>query len=369
MPKRRKLPNGIGSITKLGKINGRNRVRPYMARLPSQYDINGKETRPIIGCYKTYNQALESLLNYTAPADDKATLLEVFQSYKDDLDYNDLSHKTQVKYNSNFEHFANLHHTPINQISQYDLQTVINDRVKNGYDEIDQGKTIHKNYSKDTIRQLKTVLVKTYEHAIEKGIIQRNIAKDLVVRGEAEKGDQGKNPFTDEELLSMYNNRKKIPFLDHIIVMSLTGLRTSEYRNLKVTSIDLKNNIIEDFGIKTDTGKQRIVYILPSIRAIITELKAQSKSGYLYEKDGKHMSDTTFRKDFQEALDQIGLPNHVPYDCRRSLATRAKKHKTKLRDISDMLGHKDETTTQKYYIIDDEIQIDEKELSKLDLKI
>ena len=369
MAKRRKLPNGMGSITKLGKVNGKKRVRPYMARLPAKYDIKGKETRQIVGCYKTYNEAFEALVNYTAPVDDKMTLKEVYESYKLDPDYNNLIRKTQVKYNSNFMHYIDLHNTPINLINQYDLQTVINDKVKNGYDDVVGGKVVHKEYSKDTIRQLKTVMVKIYDHAIENGLVERNIAKDLVVRGEKEKGKEGKNPFTDEELILMYKHRHQIPFLNHILVMALTGLRTSEYRNLKVSSIDLENNIIDDFGIKTDTGKQRIVYILKTIRPILSELIEQSQTGYIYEKDGKHMSDTTFRKDFTEALEELGIPDHVPYDGRRSLATRAKKRKVKIRNAADMLGHKDEITTDKYYIIDDEVKIDREDLDKLELDL
>lgn len=369
MAKRRRLPNGMGSITKLGKSRGRSRISPYMARLPARYDINGNEIRTVVGCYKTYNEAFEALVNYTAPVDDKATLKEVYDSYKEDPDYLNLIRKTQVKYNSNFQHYIDLHNTPINLINQYDLQTVINDRVKNGYDEVVGNETVHKNYSKDTIRQLKTVMVKIYDHAIENGLVDRNIAKDLVVRGEKEKGKEGKHPFTDEELILMYRNREKIPFLDHILVMSFTGLRTSEYRNLKVSSIDLENNIIDDFGIKTDTGKQRIVYILETIRPILKELIEKSQTGYIYEKNGKHMSDTTFRKDFNEALEELGIPDHVPYDGRRSLATRAKKRKVKIRNAADMLGHKDETTTDKYYIIDDEVEIDKEDLEKLDLDL
>ena len=369
MAKRRRLPNGMGSITKLGKSRGKKRLSPYMARLPAQYDINGKEVRPIVGCYKTYNEAFEALVNYTAPVDTKATLKEIYDSYTDGLDFAGLSHKTQVKYNTGFSHYQDLHNIPIDQITRYDLQQVIDTRVVEGYDTVEGGIEVHKEYSRATIRQLKTVMVKIYDHAIEKHILDQNIAEQLKVRGTAEKGDEGKNPFTDEELVIMYNKMNQIPFLKHILVMSLTGLRTSEYRNLRVDSIDLDNNIIEDFGIKTDTGKQRTVYILETIRPIIAELMKESKSGYLYEKDGKHMSDTTFRKDFQEAIKEAGLSDHVPYDCRRSLATRAKKHQARLRNVSDMLGHKDEKTTEKYYIIDDEIQIDEKEMSKLELVI
>lgn len=369
MARRRKLPNGMGSITKLGKVNGKTRVRPYLARLPARYDDNGNEERHIVGCFRTYNKALEALMVYTEPADNKATLKEVYESYKQDPDYNNLIRKTQVKYNSNFNHYIDLHNTPINLIKQYDLQTVINDKVKNGYDELEDGELVHKEYTKDTIRQLKTVMVKIYDHAIEKGQVDRNIAKDLVVRGEEGKGKEGKHPFTDEELILMYKNRHRIPFLDHILVMSLTGLRTSEYRNLKVSSIDLENNIIDDFGIKTDTGKQRIVYILKTIRPILAELIESSQTGYIYEKNGKHMSDSTFRKDFSKALEELGIPDHVPYDGRRSLATRAKKRKVKIRNAADMLGHKDEITTDKYYIIDDEVEIDKEDLDKLELDL
>lgn len=369
MAKRRKLPNGMGSITKVNsKVGGKKRVSPYLARLPAKYDINGKEYRTIVGYFKTWNEAFDALQNYTQPMEKKAPLIKVYESYKDTPDYQELSLKTQGKYNTNFKHFIDYHNKPINLIVQYDLQSVINDRVANGYDEVVKGKLLHKDYSQDTIRVMKTVLVKIYDHAIECGLVDRNIARDLIVRGQKPKGDEGKNPFTDEELILMYKHRHQIPFLNHIIVMALTGLRTSEYRNLKVDSIDMQNNLIVDFGIKTDAGKQRIVYILETIRPILAELKLKSTTGYIYEKNGKHMSDTTFRKDFDEALKELGIEEeHVPYDCRRSLATRAKKKKVEIRPVSDMLGHKDEVTTDKYYIIDDEIEINQEELNKLEL--
>ena len=138
--KRRKLPNGIGSITKLGKTKaGKNRLSPYMARLPAYYDIEGKEIRKVIGCFRTYTEAQEALLNYNGLDNKADKLIDIYNAYKQSKDFRDLTRKTQVKYDTAFSHFEQLHTQKIININRYQLQKVIDNKVEEGYYTLENG--------------------------------------------------------------------------------------------------------------------------------------------------------------------------------------------------------------------------------------
>ena len=60
--KRRKLPNGTGSIERVKLTpQGKTRINQYRARLPKA------KGRKDIGFYKIYNDAMDALINYTEP--------------------------------------------------------------------------------------------------------------------------------------------------------------------------------------------------------------------------------------------------------------------------------------------------------------
>ena len=60
--KRRKLPNGTGSIERVKLTpQGKTRINQYRARLPKE------KRKKDIGFYKIYNDAMDALINYTEP--------------------------------------------------------------------------------------------------------------------------------------------------------------------------------------------------------------------------------------------------------------------------------------------------------------
>lgn len=352
--KRRKLPNGIGSITKLGKTKaGKNRLSPYMARLPAYYDIEGKEIRKVIGCFRTYNEAQEALLNYNGLDNKADKLIDIYNAYKQSKDFRDLTRKTQVKYDTAFSHFEQLHTQKIININRYQLQKVIDNKVEEGYYTVENGKEVHKNYSKATIRQLKTTIVKVFEFAIDNNMLKINIAKGLKVKGEKENTTKGKDLFKPSEIRIMYSLREKIPFLNHLIVLCFTGLRTGEYRGLKTENINFEDNVIENFGIKTEAGMDRKVIILPNIKPILIQLVKESNTGYIYEKDRKHVSENTFYKEYYQALKQAGLKRRKPYNGRYTFATNMYRSKVDKKAITAQMGHTNFNITDKYYILND----------------
>lgn len=362
---RRKLPNGLGSITKLGKTKaGKKRVSPYMARLPAYYTLDGKEKRKIIGCYKTYKEAQQALMTYNGLDEKSDKLIDVFNAYKQSKDFKDLTKKSQVKYNTSFSHFEELQTRKINDITRYQLQQILDSKVDQGYEIMEKGKEIHKEYSKSTIRHLKTTMVKIFDFALQNDIIQTNIAKDLKVKGQTTNANKDKKPFTDQELKRIFILREKIPFLSHIIIMCYTGLRTGEYLNLTKDNINLNKNTIENFGTKTDKGMNRKVFILPNIKPILIDLIKKSQTGYIYEKNGQHVSGNIFYQEYYQALDQANLKQRIPYSCRYTFATRAYQMGVNKKAIEDLMGHTTFKITDENYIINQDEFI-EAEMQKM----
>ena len=122
--KRRKLPNGTGSIERVKKqANGKTRITQYRARLPAKYDEKGKKIQKDIGFFKTYNEALEALLNYKEPAP-AVTFKELYEKYTETNVFKKLSKSTKNRYNNAFAKFAPIHDVDINDIVYTDLQPV-----------------------------------------------------------------------------------------------------------------------------------------------------------------------------------------------------------------------------------------------------
>ena len=365
MSKRRKLPNGMGSITKVPKTSsGKPRVSPYLARLPAYYNEEGKEIRKPLGYYKTYKEAQEALMSYNGLDKKQDKLIEIYNAYKTTKEYKDLSRKSQVKYDTAFKNFERLHGKKIGDITRYQLQQVIDEKVEKGYDTVEDGILVHKDYSRSTIRQLKTTIVKTFEFAIDNNKLQINIAKGLKVKGKISNKKEGKNPYSDQELATIFAKKEEIPFLKHILVMCYTGFRTGEYRKLKTTNIDFDRNEITGFGIKTNKGKERKMFILPIIKPILKELAEESKTGYIYEKDGKKVSDTVFYREYYKALKDAGLEKRIPYTGRYTFASKAHKDNVDKGALADLMGHESPLTTDEYYIINDDDYLQE-EIQKM----
>jgi len=74
-----RLPNGYGSITKLSG----NRRKPYIVRLTTGYDDEGRQLRKVLGYFATRKAALEALAAYSEnPYDIDASKITFSQLYE-----------------------------------------------------------------------------------------------------------------------------------------------------------------------------------------------------------------------------------------------------------------------------------------------
>lgn len=363
MAKRRKLPNGTGSIERVKLTpQGKTRLNQYRARLPQ------KKGRKDIGFYKTYNDALEALIHYEEPAP-IVTFKDLYYKYQSSNEYKKVTFKTQQRYNTSFARFEEVHDKNISDIIYSDLQDILDQMELDGYEKpLGNGEYKHMEYSKSSIERLKQLCSKIYKLAVKNNLVQLDLSTYLEVGGVGVR--RKKEIFSTEEIERLYQSIPKNYNAMHVLILIFTGMRSGEYINLKTSNIDLSKNVITDFGEKTEAGKQRKMFIHPKIKPIIEILIKDSQTGYIVEyikKDGEKIQSnpTTFNKSiYYPALEKAGIKKKIPYSCRYTFATIAHQSGVSDKALQKLMGHTDFSITANSYIQD----LDEyiyKELQKI----
>lgn len=140
-------------------------------------------------------------------------------------------------------------------------------------------------------------------------------------------------------------------YLAIMVIFSL-GLRISEAANIKLK--DIKGEWIEITG---KGNKTRILPLHPKLQEFIKKyLKINPKKEYLFEKDGKKLSDANLRYIIQKAFKKIGI--HVtPHQLRHSFATYMLDKGARINDVSELLGHEFISTTQIYTKLNNSLKL------------
>ena len=146
-----------------------------------------------------------------------------------------------------------------------------------------------------------------------------------------------------------------------IELMYSSGLRVSELINLKVTDIDLHDEIIKIYG---KGAKERIVPIGSSASQAINDyitnyrkfLSKNKNFNYLFlNSRGDKMTRQAFFKIIKNLAKKQNInKNFSPHTLRHSFATHLLKHGADLRSIQELLGHSDVSSTQIYTHISNE---------------
>ena len=111
-----------------------------------------------------------------------------------------------------------------------------------------------------------------FDYALEFEIVDRNYARtfeisdDVVKEIESNKKDH--IPFTDDELQILWDNVGKVKYADWILIQCYMGWRPQEIATIRLNEINLDEWYIQA-GMKTETGKQRIVPIHTKIRELV----------------------------------------------------------------------------------------------------
>ena len=249
-----------------------------------------------------------------------------------------------------------------------EAQEILNNYLVNPY-EIDNSKIIfselYKLFISNQREMVKKATLDSYKNSYKRceplhslvfrEIITVNRAKYIKIPKESVQKE--KNIFSSYEIQKLWNNIST-QWVDYILIMIYTGMRIGELAGLKKENVDLLQGFING-GNKTEKGKHRQIPIHKDIFQLIKGLYEKSPTDYLLynqnwifkkkEKENKPLRINFFREHFYKTLESLGM-SHKPHDCRKTLSTLMSRQQLTTTAITDILGHENIETTNKFYI-------------------
>ncbi len=150
-----------------------------------------------------------------------------------------------------------------------------------------------------------------------------------------------------------------------VILCMYTGLRIGELLALEKTDIDGDKIRVtkschdgkDENGIftrRTDTPKTpssvRVIPIPKRIIPLVRVMQKYGKSKYLVSsKDGKVLAVRSYQRSFELLLKRLGIPHRGFHALRHTFTTRAMECGMDVKTLSEILGHKNPTTTLMHY--------------------
>lgn len=342
-----KNPNGFGSVFKLS--NSSHRRNKWGARKTDKWIIDPNTGRKKqlyinIGYYPTRELAMQALANYNDnPYDIKAdsiTFAEVYEKWSENY-FPTLSNPSSIRTITAAYAYCN---------GLYDM------RMKDIRVSHLEGTILNANVGDSTKGRIKSLFNMLYRYCVAHDIVDRDYASVMFVNGNPIKRERTKEviPFSDDEVLQLWNSKDLIPFTDMILIGIYSGWRPQELSILKIDDIDLEAGTMKG-GLKTDAGKNRIVPIHPDIRPLIENRMQEAttlQSEYLFNdpngQQGTHMTYDKYRKRFQKVMDRLKM-NHRPHETRHTFITKAKESNVDEYILKLIVGHAIEDITEKVY--------------------
>lgn len=321
-----RLSNGFGSVYK----ESGNRRNKWRAVVTVGFTDSGKQKRKTIGYFATKSEAMQRLQEYnTSPRgiDVNTTFREVYyRLYKYKLD--DLSNSSRKAYDLAYKYC-----TPLHEIRMVDIKT---DSLLSIMESIKSKHGIS--------RKTRTLLKQMFQYAIQNDIVSVNYADFIEVKRQKPKA--AKHPFSNSEIETLFRAVDDIEIIDTILIMIYTGMRIGELIDLKKEDVNLAEMTIR-CGSKTEAGINRLVPISTKIQDLIKN-RMECSHSYLIEKNGKKTNYSTYRNDFDKALEILHM-KHTPHECRHTFATLLDNAGANERAITKIMGHTDFKTTEKFY--------------------
>lgn len=318
-----KNPNGYGSVVKLSG----NRRNPFCARRTVGWNEKGQPKYKAVGYYPTRRDAMMALADYNRTPFDldlaKITFAQLYTKWSD-REFPKMSKSSIAASKASYNHSKMLYDMPYKNIKSYHMQEVIDN--------------CNKSYAtKNAIKNLFNALD---NYAMELEIIIRKNSE--LVKGETIP-DSNREPFTNDEIKKLWDNLD-VENVENILIFIYSGFRINELLPMKMDSINF-NDMYFQGGLKTASGKNRIVPIHPLIQKFILDRKEKM---YKYVLTPNKVTIDDYYKTWKKSMEILEM-NHTPHECRhtfRSLLDSAGANKV---CIDLMMGHKSKGTGERVY--------------------
>lgn len=343
----KRKPNNYGTIKKLSGT----REKLYSVYTPVRV-VGGSPKRDIIGYFKTYEEADLALAQWNRSRGSKVnySLKELYEDWCERA-LSKISRSTADCYRAAWKQFENIEDIKVRDLRTGHFQDVIDNL---------QGK---KSYS--SLHNIKVLAGLLEKYAMQYDIIDKNYAEFITItKVETEE----REIFTSEQIEIIEKAAKGGNFVAKLIViLNYTGWRISEFLNLTAADYDPENKTFKG-GLKTDSGKDRIVPVHSHIQGYIDELLATSGPKLVCRKVEKGraphkyielvpITSNYFRKYmFSNCLDELGIhrsdgESFTPHVTRHTFATLCYKEGVDPLVYKKILGHSPKAdVTEKTYI-------------------
>ncbi len=248
-------------------------------------------------------------------------------------------------------------HLPLNKINAVTIREGIK-LLSNGNtlrgNGLGQTKEMNRKRSGSTVNRYKDNLSSVFEFSKEEYGLTENPCRDVKSKPEG----KGRTRFlTDDERsrLLIACRESKWDMLYLLVLMALTtGARKSELLGLSYQDIDINNGYAHLW--ETKNGEQRLLPLTDEVSGLIFPQVAESYNiintnthkGLIFPSEQKPQQGFEFRKHWVEALKKAEIKGFRFHDLRHSAASYLAKNGASLKEIADVLGHKDLQSTNRY---------------------
>ena len=370
--------------------------------------IEGKRKRITKSGFKTKAEALkQGTIAYNEYLNTGRKFVSNEMSYSDFLDYWLDNHcKINLKYHT-IEAYSNIVKTHLKpNLGFYKLSQITKPTLQDFLNKI----YVEKAYSKNFLNNIRKVLKCSFNYAVDNEYVKVNPAANLKLPKYDEPPKDVAHIFTTEEINTILDRFKNNHCVYYAFLTAYcTGLRIAEVFALTWEDIDFENKVINVrhsvfdkkknkngrwyIGTTKTKSGERQIHISPTLmKALVNFKNKQMELRLLYGKDykyyhlekvknqygkvleyqivenqsnilsmkpanmiftrdnGKYCGTDIIKYPYKIIHDELGIENCRFYDLRRSYATTILRNGVEIRDVADILGHKDIETTENYYI-------------------
>ena len=350
--KKYKRENGTGSVYQLSG----NRRKPWVAVKTVGWMEGENEgdasvqKRKIIGYFEKEDEAMLALLTYKEKpyvtiVDEKTTVKELYDMLYKESEKEGLSKSSLDILKASYKAIETLKGEPLFDLTSMDFQFIIDSIIENP----------NQKSSFSKLNKIKSLINKMYNILIMHQVTQVNHAQFISLRGKKE-GDVP--PFPEKDIQTLFKNDKN-RIAKSSLILAYTGLRISEFLELrKFLNVDLKRMLIVG-GNKTEAGKDRAIAIHPYIQRYVEYFFNEfPESEYLFSRNGEKVTPDYYRRYYHNQLvEDLKLSNLNPHSFRHTAASKMKMAGMDDKAITDMIGHTSIDFTDKRYV-----EVDEKYL-------
>lgn len=335
-----RLPNGFGSVYKL---SGKNRRKPFVARktVGWTFDEEKGKSYPIyefVGYYTTRKEALTALTEYNKdPYDlhyDTITFAEVYDKWSD-IHFQKVSESNVKGYQASFRTCSQLHDMKFVDIKLDHLQKVVDESGKNT----------------PTLKKLKVMFGLMYDYAVRHEIVtpdKRDMVRYVDISQAGNPNAYNREPFTKKQIQMLWNSKDSNEYITVILMLIYTGVRISEFLDLKKEDIHLEERWFFVKESKTESGIREV----PIAEKIVPFFE------YWMEKDCEYLICTPSNEHFvyRNYYDSYWTPimeslsmKHRPHDTRHTCVSLLTTAGVDERIIKKIVGHKGQGVTEQVY--------------------